>query len=250
MLKKQIKKVSLVVTVFCIMAGFVLSNITPLVVKAASEVTIHVKDNSEWGSVNIYNWGDAGEIVGAWPGTPMEADNQAEGWYTYTFSTDYALKLVFCVDSNGDGTAEAQTGNVEDLSADGKEYWIIIGGTEELPNDYGVKGDGTTLYTEPQNGFPTLDGIYEGDASTTETEEGTSEEATDSASTEESNTAEDSTADTTEVTSDAVNSNETKDSSKTENSTLRIVAPVIVAVVIILGILILIQQRKKKNKNK
>ena len=37
--------------------------------KAAEKVDIHIKNGVGWESINIYNWGDDGEIAGAWPGT-------------------------------------------------------------------------------------------------------------------------------------------------------------------------------------
>lgn len=115
---------------------------------AGSQVTIHVKDGAEWGSMNVYNWGDAGETAGVWPGTAME--EEGDGWYTYTFETDVNLNLVFSAKA---GTP--QSGNVEDLSKDGKEYWIVVGGEAE-ENDMGVSGTAAVLYTEPEEGWPVL----------------------------------------------------------------------------------------------
>lgn len=125
----------------------------PSNVKAANKVTIHVQDTQNWGAVNIYNWGDAGEIFGAWMGEAMESEG--DNWYVKTVESDYILKLVLTVDTNGDGQTDAQTGNVDDIDPAGGEYWIVIeSGTED-----GVYAAGTynaTLYSEPQEGFPTV----------------------------------------------------------------------------------------------
>lgn len=115
---------------------------------AGNQVTIHVKDGANWGSMNVYNWGDAGETAGVWPGAAMESEG--DGWYTYTFDATVNLNLVF---SAKPGTP--QSGNVNDVSKDGKEYWIMVGG-EAADNDMGVSGTAAVLYTEPQEGWPAL----------------------------------------------------------------------------------------------
>ena len=125
----------------------------PSNVKAASKVTIHVKDSYDWGAMNIYNWGDAGEIFGAWMGEAMESEG--DNWYVKTIETDYILNLVFNVDKDNDGQSDAQSSNVDGIDPAGGEYWIVLeGGTED-----GVYAAGTynaTLYSEPQEGFPTV----------------------------------------------------------------------------------------------
>lgn len=115
---------------------------------AGNQVTIHVKDGAKWGSMNVYNWGDDGETAGVWPGTAME--EEGDGWYTYTFDTKVNLNLVF---SAKPGTP--QSGNINDLSKDGKEYWIVVGG-EAADNDMGVSGVAAVLHTEPEEGWPVL----------------------------------------------------------------------------------------------
>lgn len=115
---------------------------------AGNKVTIHVKDGANWGSMNVYNWGDAGETAGVWPGTAMEAEG--DGWYTHTFDATVNLNLVF---SAKPGTP--QSGNVNDVPKDGKEYWIVVGG-EAADNDMGVSGTAAVLYTKPEAGWPAL----------------------------------------------------------------------------------------------
>lgn len=113
---------------------------------ATNSVIIHVQDGQSWGSMNVYNWGDAGETAGVWPGTAMTAE--ADGWYTYTLETEVALNLVFSA-----AGGSPQSGNVNDIAADAGEIWIVIGGAGEA-NDMGAATNEATLYLEPQDGWP------------------------------------------------------------------------------------------------
>jgi hypothetical protein len=129
----------------------------PIAKAAGVNVTIHVQDGAKWGSMNVYNWGDAGETAGVWPGAAMEAES--DGWYTYTFTTEVDLNLVF---SAADGSA--QSNNIDGVSNSNDEYWIVIGGEGE-ENDLGVKGAQAVLYEEPEEGWP----VVASKAETTET---------------------------------------------------------------------------------
>ena len=113
---------------------------------AASSVIIHVQDGQTWGSMNVYNWGDAGETAGVWPGTAMTAE--ADGWYTYTLDTEVALNLVFSAAGGA-----PQSSNVNDVAADAGEIWVVVGGSGDA-NDMGAATNTATLYLEPQDGWP------------------------------------------------------------------------------------------------
>jgi len=89
---------------------------------AAEKVDIHIRNGVGWESINIYNWGDDGEIAGAWPGTAMT--DEGNGWFTISFEVTGKMNLVFCVDADGDGTAEAQSGDLNDVVATDGEVWI------------------------------------------------------------------------------------------------------------------------------
>lgn len=117
------------------------------VAKAAGDsVIIHVKDEANWGAMNVYNWGDAGETAGVWPGAAME--EEGDDWYTYTFTTEVDLNLVFST-ANG----SPQSNNIDGLSKSIGECWIVVGGEGE-ENDLGVKGASAVLYEEPEDGWP------------------------------------------------------------------------------------------------
>jgi len=117
------------------------------VVKAAGDtVVIHVKNNAEWDTVNVYNWGDAGETAGVWPGTAMK--EEGDGWYTHTLPAEADLNLVF---SAANGTP--QSNNVDGVSKSIGECWIVVGGEGE-ENDLGVKGTQAVLYEKPEDGWP------------------------------------------------------------------------------------------------
>lgn len=120
----------------------------PVASAAAQPVIIHVQDGEGWGKMNIYNWGDAGETAGVWPGTEMAADT-VDGWYTYTIETEVDLNLVL----SAGGTP--QSDNIDPIKPDAGEVWIVIGGEGETNELSGGATAGTTLYLEAQEGFPT-----------------------------------------------------------------------------------------------
>lgn len=131
-----------------LLAAMVLTvGLSGTVVKAAGDtIVIHVKNNAGWNSVNVYNWGDAGETAGVWPGTAMK--EEGDGWYTHTLPAEADLNLVF---SAANGTP--QSNNVDGVSKSIGECWIVVGGEGE-ENDLGVKGAQAVLYEEPEEGWP------------------------------------------------------------------------------------------------
>lgn len=144
-MKRMLKKV----TAFLCAALIITGLYAPVAKAAASTVIVHVKDEAGWGSMNVYNWGDAGETAGVWPGT--ELISSGDNWYTYTFNTEVDLNLVF---SAKGGTP--QSNNADALSKDVGECWIILGGEGE-ENDMGVAGVKATLYTNAEEGWPSGD---------------------------------------------------------------------------------------------
>lgn len=111
--------------------------------KAAGNVVVHVQNGIGWENVNIYIWGNDGELAGAWPGTAMT--EEGDGWYTATFEATDLLNFVFCVDADGDGTAEAQTGDLNDVDPSSGEIWIKLDGGEEAENALGAAVSGSAV---------------------------------------------------------------------------------------------------------
>lgn len=142
-MKKFWKKIAVLLAVTVVLASVDTSE-----AYAASELVIHAKDGANWGTVNIYNWGDAGEIAGAWPGTEMT--EEGDGWYTYTLETDYNLNLVFSAEGGA-----PQTIDVNDVNKDGGEVWVVIGG-DSTENPKGISAVEAVLYTTPEDGWPTI----------------------------------------------------------------------------------------------
>jgi hypothetical protein len=142
-MKKLFRKIALLLAVTVVFAG---ANISEAY--AASTLVVHAKDGADWGTVNIFNWGDAGEITGAWPGTEMTAEG--DGWYTYTVETDYNLNLVFSAEGGS-----PQTSDVNDVPSDAGEVWVVIGG-EGGENAKGIAALEAVLYTTPEAGWPTI----------------------------------------------------------------------------------------------
>jgi len=139
---KNLKKVLAVVMAVLVCTGVY----APVASAEAQSVIIHVQDGEGWGKVNVYNWGDAGETAGVWPGTEMTAE--VDNWFTYTIETEVDLNLVFSMN----GTP--QSGNVDPIAPDAGEVWIVIGGEGEKNELSGGATAGVTLYTEAQEGFP------------------------------------------------------------------------------------------------
>ena len=135
------KKAAAVLMVAVVLAGVY----APEARAATSSVIVHAKDGEEWGKMSIYNFGDAGETAGVWPGTEMTAE--ADGWYTYTIETEVPLNLVFSA------AGSPQSSNIEGLAADAGEVWVVIGGTGDA-NDMGAATNQAVLYTEAEEGWP------------------------------------------------------------------------------------------------
>jgi LPXTG-motif cell wall-anchored protein len=133
--------------------------------------------------MNVYNWGDAGETAGVWPGTAMTAE--ADGWYTYTIETEVPLNLVFSATGGS-----PQSSNVNDVAVDAGEIWVTIGAGEGA-NDMGAATNEAVLNLEPQEGWPSAAAAVE-DTAATDTA------ATDTAVTD--TTATDTTAEDTAAT--------------------------------------------------
>jgi LPXTG-motif cell wall-anchored protein len=142
----------------------------PEVSAATTKVVVHVQDGQNWGSMNVYDWGDKGELAGAWPGSAMESEG--DGWYVYTFETEVDLNLVFCA-----AAGTPQSSNIEGLSKDAGEVWVTIGGAGEA-NDMGAATNEAKLFTEPEEGWPSVA------AATEEVAEDTTEETTETAAEE------------------------------------------------------------------
>lgn len=155
-MKKFLKKAAVVLMSAVLLTGVY----APVASAEASSVVIHAKDGQEWGNMNVYNWGDAGETAGAWPGAVMTAE--ADGWYTYTLDTEVPLNLVFSA-----AAGSPQSGDVRDIPADAGEIWVVIGG-EDGANDMGVAAAEATLYTEPEDGWPVAAAAATEEAATTD----------------------------------------------------------------------------------
>ncbi len=193
MKKSKMKKLVSIISAVALMLVSVLTvNVTEAM--AAEKVDIHIKNGVGWESINIYNWGDDGEIAGAWPGTAMT--DEGNGWFTISLEASGKMNLVFCVDADGDGTAEAQSGDLNDVVATDGEVWISFESGEEGENALGaaVAGNLVLLDGRPDD--------YVGTDSEEATEEVTEEETKEEAE-EETKEATDET-DGTETTTEAV----------------------------------------------
>lgn len=166
-MKKLMKKALTVLMVALLCVGFY----SPAAKAESNKVIVHAKDGNEWGSLNVYNWGDNGETAGVWPGTAMTSE--ADGWYTYTFETEVPLNLVFSAQGGS-----PQSSNIEGVAVDAGEIWVVIGG-ESGANDLGASTNEAVLYLEAEEGWPTT---AAGDTATTDTAATTdTEAATDTA---------------------------------------------------------------------
>jgi LPXTG-motif cell wall-anchored protein len=141
-MKRFLKKAAVIFLTAVLMAGVY----APVASAATSKVIIHVQDGQAWGSMNVYNYGDDGEIAGVWPGTEMTAE--ADGWYTYTLEATSALNLVFSAKGGA-----PQSSDVKEIPVDSGEIWVVIGGAGEA-NDMGAATNEAVLYTEPEEGWP------------------------------------------------------------------------------------------------
>lgn len=196
------KIVSILSAVAMILATVFVVNIQE--VKAAEKVDIHIRNGVGWESINIYNWGDDGEIAGAWPGTAMT--DEGNGWFTISFEVTGKMNLVFCVDADGDGTAEAQSGDLNDVEAKNGEVWISFDNGEEAENALGaaVAGELVLLDGKPDDYVsPNVEEETEEitEEATEETQEETQEETTEE---QQEEAADDETPKTGDVTNNVL----------------------------------------------
>lgn len=177
MKKSKMKKLVSIISAVTLMLVSVLTvNVTEAM--AAEKVDIHIKNGVGWESINIYNWGDDGEIAGAWPGTAMT--DEGNGWFTISLEASGKMNLVFCVDADGDGTAEAQSGDLNDVVATDGEVWISFESGEEAENALGaaVAGNLVLLDGRPDD-YVGADTEEESEEVTEETKEESEEETSE-----------------------------------------------------------------------
>lgn len=144
-MKKFFKKAAVVLLAAVFLTGMYSSAFAA----TKSKVVVHVQDGASWGSMNVYNWGDDGETAGAWPGTAMKSEGNS--WYTYTFETKCDLNLVFTAKAG-----KPQSSNLDKITPDAGEVWVVIGGKSAGANDMGADTVQATLYTKAKSGWPTV----------------------------------------------------------------------------------------------
>ena len=122
------------------------------------------------------------------------------------------MNLVFCVDADGDGTAEAQSGDLNDVVATDGEVWISFESGEEAENALGAAVAGELILLDGQpDDYVSPDAEEETtteeatEEATEETTEEATEEATEEVTTEEATTEIAESEDDTPKTGDAVN---------------------------------------------
>ena len=85
-------------------------------------ITVHYYNNNEWKDLSLYAYGngtqngkETKELLGAWPGTPM--NNDGDGWWSYTISSE-STKGVTGV------RVIAANGNAQDPAAGNEGYRV------------------------------------------------------------------------------------------------------------------------------
>ena len=76
-------------------------------------ITVRFQKPEAWTSVGFYAWtGSSTSVLGAWPGTVINAGS--DGWYTYTFNSSISsVNMVF-----NNGTGNSQSVDVTGITAD------------------------------------------------------------------------------------------------------------------------------------
>ena len=91
-------------------------------------VTLHFDNASNWEKVSVWAWSDTtGENYtgGNWPGIPMTASTEKEGWYDVTFTDLSATDFAFIFNNSNNG---AQTADIKyTLSKVNTELWVTGG---------------------------------------------------------------------------------------------------------------------------
>ncbi len=84
----------------------------------------HFRKPDGWGdTINAYAWAGSDTLLGAWPGTAVEADPMNDGWYTISVTTLEESGFSFIFNDGANQTADLSTGI---LSAD-THLWVADG---------------------------------------------------------------------------------------------------------------------------
>jgi LPXTG-motif cell wall-anchored protein len=122
--------------------AFVLALSMPVAASAAGEeFTVHVK--TEWAEPGLWAWSapDGTNVFAAWPGEKLLADENNEGWFSYTLPT-WTNSMI--VNEGFDGGLQTT-----DISIEPKELWFTV--TEaDADGKYGAE----VVYEAPE-GFVT-----------------------------------------------------------------------------------------------
>ncbi len=87
---------------------------------APLEITIHVQNTQNWDPLNLYVWGTQDANTSDWPGNPMTANPNNDGWFDQTMHID-AGGEAGVIPNNGSG---AQTQDI--MLSEAGHYWITI----------------------------------------------------------------------------------------------------------------------------
>jgi len=112
----KIKKM-LTLVVAC---ALLLATMTPMVVKADQDVTIHVKAPSEWSTPGLWAWSapDGTNVFTKWPGEKLLVDKNNSGWFYYEVPS-WMNSIIINEGIDGGG-------QTVDLSVEAKEMWVTV----------------------------------------------------------------------------------------------------------------------------
>jgi len=101
---------------------------TPEIPDGYNTVTIHFLKPTTWGSsINAWIWDANGKIPGyedyntAWPGSPIPANADKQGWYDITVATENPQSFNFIFNDGSNQTADLTTGEVTGPT----ELWVV-----------------------------------------------------------------------------------------------------------------------------
>ena len=102
--------------------------------KPLNTVLIHFQKPAAWGStINAYAWDANGtQLLGAWPGTAVNANTDNSGWYDLTVETAEAFSFIF--NDGANQTGDLATGELKFKN----ELWVYADQTvtTEMPADW------------------------------------------------------------------------------------------------------------------
>jgi hypothetical protein len=77
--------------------------------------TVYYYNSEEWVNINAYVFGDSGEVLGPWQGSPATEDSENPGWWMIEVPLDASVNPFKIIFNNENGTLQSGEALIDDL---------------------------------------------------------------------------------------------------------------------------------------